>query len=89
MEIRRTDGESLQAQIIYRAGRDAVARVDVFTRPLPSLLLRHVAQLDGQWRWVVNGDGSPELLQLIDTILAFSLAKQQRSIGCETVTRPP
>jgi hypothetical protein len=82
MSVRRTDGAAVQAQIICRSDDGAATRSDVFAEPVPALSMRRATRPDGTHLWVLKSDLRPrrcsDLFQLIDTILAFSTAKQRR-----------
>ena len=80
MSVRRSDGHPLQAHILSRRGAGTSSRNPVFHEPIALLLLRHTQQADGSRVWAV-GPGvrvrrHRDLVQLVVTILAFGLAKQ-------------
>ena len=87
MVVRRTDGRPLQAQILHRHAGGSTARTHVFLKPVLSLRLQRVPQADTSEPWLVLPGvrirRHPDLFQLLETITAFSLAKQQRQ-HCQT-----
>lgn len=83
--VRRTDGVALRAQIIRRSASGGLLRADVFAEPVPALWFRRVPQPDGTHVWLgATGQRArrdSDLSQLVQTIVAFGLAKQARSPG--------
>lgn len=81
LAVCRTDGRPLQAQIIHRREDAATVRLTVFTEPVQSLALRRLTEPSESGPWVITQGARPrgyrELLQLVETILSFSLAKQR------------
>lgn len=90
LTVRRTDGTPLQAQIIRSAETGSVRRVDVFPEPIAALELQRVRHPGGIDRWHVLHCGrscpSGDLVQLVKTVVSFSLAKQRRSRPTVTQT---
>lgn len=82
MVVRRTDGRPLQAQILRQRVGGCSWRAPVFLGPVRSLRLLCVARADASEHWLVLPGARicrrPDLFQLIETIMAFSLAKQRR-----------
>lgn len=80
MSVRRSDGRPLQAHILHRRMDGHSSRNPVFEEPVSLLLLRQMQQADGSHVWAV-GPGARirkhrDLVQLVVTIMAFGLAKQ-------------
>ncbi len=82
MVVRRTDGRRLQAEILYASDHGLAACEPVFWEPVDSLRLRRVADADHCRRWIILSGCTicryRDLVQLVETITAFSLAKQRR-----------
>ena len=83
MVVRRTDGRGLQAQIVHQHVGGFASRRPVFSEPVRSLRLQRVPQADASELWLalpgVRIRRHPDLVQLVETITAFGLAKQR---GC-------
>ena len=81
VEVRRTDGAGLQAQILTRSAEGAETATAVFTRPVDVL---RVERQRGRAGWVVIAGQAARnwaLLQLIETVVTFSTAKQAAQEG--------
>lgn len=80
--VRRTDGKPLQVQISLAGEGGAAIRRTVFRTPVESLKLLRVPVFYGSGPWVVTRGGwirrRPEIIQLVETIIAFGSAKQRR-----------
>ena len=80
VEVRRTDGKPLRAQIIRLRADDSIARTDVFTQPLDSLEVRQERRPDGSKLWTLEdlpARRGSDVLQLVETIVAFAVTKQR------------
>ena len=81
MVVRRSDGRPLQAHILRQSGEGSASRTPVFREPVRSLRLRCVPHAGASERWIVLPGvrirRHTDLFQLIETIAAFGLAKQQ------------
>lgn len=81
VEVRRTDGAPLRAQILTVRADGAATRIDVFTAPVDVLRLRRTRQANGPGRWLVDTTAArrdSDLLQLVETIVSFAIRKQNR-----------
>jgi hypothetical protein len=85
MSVRRSDGRPLQAHILHRCADGHSSRNPVFQEPIALLLLRYVRQADGSRVWAVAPGARirkhRDLVQLVVTIMAFGLAKQDVRSG--------
>ena len=80
VEVRRTDGKPLRAQIIRRRADNSMARTDVFTGPVDFLRLKR--RPDGSKLWTLEdlpSQRDSDVLQLVETIVAFTVTKQNRA----------
>jgi hypothetical protein len=78
--VRRTDGKPLRAEIFHTGdGQAALARA-VFQTPVDTLKLLRVPFFYGSGLWIITRGGRirrrGELIQLVQTIVAFGAAKQ-------------
>lgn len=95
VQVRRTDGAWLRVQILDVSADGSVTRRDVFTTPVDVLTLRRLRRPDGSRPWmVVNAPAyrDCDVLQLVETIVSFAVAKQHRSrvtSGCTTCELSP
>ncbi len=82
MVVRRTDGRHLQAEILHDSDHGPAARTPAFREPVDALRLRRVADADNDRRWIICAGWTirrhRDVVQLVETITAFSLAKQRR-----------
>lgn len=80
--VRRADGKPLQAQILGEIEDGPATRTTVFKDPVDALRLVRVPRVGGAGLWIVTRGGRirrrPELIQFIQTIIAFGSAKQRR-----------
>ena len=83
MVVRRSDGSPLQAQILHHCEDGPALRMPVFREPVGSLRLRWVSRPEASGLWIVLPGRRirryRDLCQLVETITAFSLAKQRRT----------
>jgi hypothetical protein len=81
-QVCRTDGKPLRVQIVNIGADKSTTRADVFTAPPDALRLRRTQRPDGTRWWVVEdvpGCRACDVLQLIETIISFAIAKQHRA----------
>ena len=84
VEVRRTDGNPLRIQIVSVGPDGSTTRSDVFSTPVDVLRLRRTARVDGSRRWVVGhvpACRDVDVLQLVETIVSFAIAKRNRGRG--------
>lgn len=82
VEVRRTDGKPLRFQIITRPESGRHERVDVFTDPVGSLRVERIRRADNTDYWTVPTTSvrrRSALVQLVETIVSFSVTKQRRA----------
>lgn len=85
--VRRTDGRSIQAQILHeRPGYTGpTVRTKVFHEPVNCLRLQRISSGDGPRLWLateaVHVDRHQDLQQFVSTIATFGLAKQRNMSG--------
>lgn len=82
VEVRRTDGAPLRAQILNLRADGPATRADVFAAPVDVLRIRRIRPSNGPGRWIV--DTTParrdsDLLQLVETIVSFAVRKQNQT----------
>lgn len=84
LSVRRSDGKFLQARIIREHDGCHPTRIGVFLRPVNHLTVRGDG---GRMWWVPDGARicrcHDDLIQLLETIAAFTLAKQRRRFSTE------
>lgn len=81
MSVARHDGTPLSAQIVHGGTGRLTTRTEVFVDPAAALDIRRVAAESGiRWRVVrpTSVHRAAALIQLIETIVSFSLARQGR-----------
>jgi hypothetical protein len=81
-QVCRTDGKPLRVQIVNVGADRSPTRTDVFTEPPDVLRLRRTRRPDGTRWWVVADVPAYrdcDVLQLIETIVSFAVAKQHRA----------
>ena len=81
-QVCRTDGTPLRVQIVNVGADRSTTRADVFIAPPDVLRLRRTRLSDGTQWWVVAdvpGCRACDVLQLIETIISFAIAKQHRA----------
>lgn len=90
VEVYRTDGVPLKAQIVSVGSDGSTARSDVFTAPLDVLRLRRIRR-DGSRQWVVvnaPAQRSDAVRQLVETITSFAVGKQNGRVRPPQAGRP-
>lgn len=87
--VRRTDGKPLQAEILHKGEGEPAMRRTVFHTPVDSLELLRVPIFHGSGLWIITRGGRirrrPELIQLVQTIIAFASAKQRQAAAAAVV----
>jgi hypothetical protein len=81
-QVCRTDGNPLRVQIVNVGADRSTTRTDVFAAPPDVLRLRRTRRSDGTQWWVVADVPAYrdcDVLQLIETIISFAVAKQHRA----------
>ncbi len=81
VEVRRTDGSPLRAQILNLRADGPATRADVFAAPVDVLRIRRIRPSNGPRRWLVDTTSArqdSDLLQLVETIVSFAIRKQNR-----------
>ncbi len=81
LSVVRSDGMPLTAQIVHSGNDRPTTRAEVFGEPVASLDIRRIIAASGA-RWRILPPASAHrpaaLVQLIETIVSFSLTRQQR-----------
>lgn len=88
VEVRRTDGAPLWAQILTLRANGTATRTDVFAAPVDVLRLRRTRPANGPGRWIVDTTSArrdSDLLQLVETIVSFAVRKQDRATATAAV----
>ena len=84
LSVHRSDGRPLQARIIREHDGCHPTQIGVFLRPVNRLTVRGDG---GRIWWVPDGARicrcQDDLIQLLETIAAFSIAKQRRTLRAE------